>query len=70
MSSAVCIVSQSVKETLQSLVDDGLVQTDKIGSSNCMPVVEFTNICVFANKNKFSGASRRSAEASWVVLAS
>ncbi|KAL4074044.1 meiotic nuclear division protein 1, partial [Scleroderma citrinum] len=28
------IVSQSVKETLQSLVDDGLVQTDKIGSSN------------------------------------
>ncbi|KAI3618951.1 meiotic nuclear division protein 1-like protein [Moniliophthora roreri] len=28
------IVSQSVKEVLQSLVDDGLVQTDKIGSSN------------------------------------
>ncbi|KAG6917812.1 hypothetical protein DXG01_000872 [Tephrocybe rancida] len=29
------IVSQSVKEVLQSLVDDGLVQGDKIGSSNC-----------------------------------
>ncbi len=28
-------VSQSVKEVLQSLVDDGLVQMDKIGSSNC-----------------------------------
>ncbi|TCD64173.1 hypothetical protein EIP91_004486 [Steccherinum ochraceum] len=28
------IVSQSVKDVLQSLVDDGLVQGDKIGSSN------------------------------------
>ncbi|KAJ7218067.1 meiotic nuclear division protein 1, partial [Mycena pura] len=28
------IVSQSVKEVLQSLVDDGLVQSDKIGASN------------------------------------
>ena len=28
-------VSQSVKEVVQSLVDDGLVQYDKIGSSNC-----------------------------------
>ncbi|PAV18587.1 meiotic nuclear division 1 [Pyrrhoderma noxium] len=28
------VVSQSVKEVLQSLVDDGLVQADKIGSSN------------------------------------
>jgi len=28
------IVSQSVKEILQSLVDDGLVSADKIGSSN------------------------------------
>lgn len=28
-------VSQSVKEVLQSLVDDGLVQADKIGASNC-----------------------------------
>ncbi|KAL1751409.1 Mnd1 family-domain-containing protein [Schizophyllum commune] len=28
------IVSQSVKEVVQSLVDDGLVQSDKIGSSN------------------------------------
>jgi len=28
------IVTQSVKEVLQSLVDDDLVQTDKIGSSN------------------------------------
>jgi hypothetical protein len=29
------LVAQSVKEVLQSLVDDNLVQTDKIGSSNC-----------------------------------
>jgi hypothetical protein len=29
------VVSQSVKEVLQSLVDDGLVQYDKIGASNC-----------------------------------
>jgi hypothetical protein len=29
------LVSQSVKEVLQSLVDDNLVQSDKIGSSNC-----------------------------------
>ena len=28
-------VVQSVKEVLQSLVDDNLVQSDKIGSSNC-----------------------------------
>ncbi|KAI0066089.1 meiotic nuclear division protein 1, partial [Artomyces pyxidatus] len=28
------IVSQTVKEVLQSLVDDNLVQTDKVGSSN------------------------------------
>ncbi|KAK7692583.1 hypothetical protein QCA50_004213 [Cerrena zonata] len=28
------IVSQTVKDVLQSLVDDGLVQADKIGSSN------------------------------------
>ena len=31
-------VSQSVKEVLQSLVDDGQVSADKIGSSNCKPV--------------------------------
>ena len=30
------IVSQSVKEVLQSLVDDGHVQAEKIGASNCM----------------------------------
>ncbi len=34
------IVSQSVKEVLQSLVDDGLVQGDKIGSSNCTVVLQ------------------------------
>lgn len=62
-------MSQSVKETLQSLVDDGLVHSDKIGSSNCRPIAEFTNICAFTNKNKFSGASHRNAEASWVVFA-
>lgn len=32
-------VSQSVKEVLQSLVDDGLVQADKIGSSNCTTAI-------------------------------
>jgi hypothetical protein len=32
---AFVLVSQSVKEVLQSLVDDNLVQMDKIGSSNC-----------------------------------
>ncbi|KAF9647269.1 hypothetical protein BDM02DRAFT_3098387, partial [Thelephora ganbajun] len=29
------IVSQSIKEVVQSLVDDGLVQYNKIGSPNC-----------------------------------
>jgi predicted transcriptional regulator len=33
---AASTVSQTVKEVLQSLVDDGLVQAEKIGSSNCM----------------------------------
>ena len=28
-------VSQSIKEVVQSLADDGLIQYDKIGSSNC-----------------------------------
>ncbi|OBZ68021.1 Meiotic nuclear division protein 1 [Grifola frondosa] len=35
-------VSQSVKEVLQSLVDDGLVQSDKIGSSNCESTIRCT----------------------------
>ena len=30
-------VQQSVKDVLQTLVDDGLVQADKIGASNCAP---------------------------------
>ena len=34
------VVSQSVKEVLQSLVDDGLVQGDKIGSSNCKSCID------------------------------
>ena len=38
------LVSQSVKEVLQSLVDDGLVQGDKIGSSNC----ELTIVSLYA----------------------
>ncbi|QRV96557.1 meiotic nuclear division-like protein [Ceratobasidium sp. AG-Ba] len=41
------IVSQSVKEVLQSLVDDGIVQSDKIGSSNffwCFPSAEGSKI--------------------------
>lgn len=33
-------VSQTVKEVLQSLVDDGLVQADKIGSSNCKTQID------------------------------
>jgi hypothetical protein len=37
-------VSQTVKEVLQSLVDDGLVQGDKIGASNCM--LPNLDICV------------------------
>ena len=28
-------MAQTVKEVLQSLIDDGMVQADKIGSSNC-----------------------------------
>lgn len=35
------LVSQSIKEVLQSLVDDGLVSADKIGSSNCKPGIFF-----------------------------
>jgi len=31
-------VSQSVKDVLQTLVDDGLVQADKIGASNCTSI--------------------------------
>lgn len=29
-----CIVQQSVKEVVQGLIDDGLVNSDKIGPSN------------------------------------
>jgi hypothetical protein len=29
------IVEQTIKDVLQTLVDDGLVETDKIGAGNC-----------------------------------
>ncbi|KAG9087154.1 hypothetical protein FS749_003138, partial [Ceratobasidium sp. UAMH 11750] len=48
------IVSQSVKEVLQSLVDDNLVQSDKIGSSNffwCFPSAEGTKVRDVARLN-------------------
>lgn len=38
-----CLVSQSVKEVLQGLVDDGLVQYDKIGASNCIIFLFFSS---------------------------
>lgn len=31
---SICIVQQSVKEVVQGLIDDGLVNSDKIGPSN------------------------------------
>ena len=40
-------VSQSVKDVLQSLVDDGLVQADKIGASNCESITP--HICAVNN---------------------
>lgn len=43
--SKVGVVSQTVKEVLQSLVDDNLVQADKIGSSNCEPDIQIMHIC-------------------------
>jgi hypothetical protein len=42
------LVTQSVKEVLQSLVDDNLVQMDKIGSSNC-------KVLSIARSSPFSG---------------
>lgn len=49
-------VSQSVKEVLQSLVDDNLVQTDKIGSSNCTCLILF--VCLHFGFSRASGAYR------------
>lgn len=40
-------VSQSVKEVIQSLVDDGLVNSDKIGSSNCAS--SHLHVCALLN---------------------
>lgn len=73
-------VSQSVKEVLQSLVDDGLVQTDKVGSSNCASgslrridgvwfVGMLTELCAYmhpSDHRQSSGASRRSGGRSYV----
>ncbi|KAL0075228.1 meiotic nuclear division protein 1 [Phycomyces blakesleeanus] len=44
------IVSQSIKEVLQSLVDDGLVMTDKIGASNYF--WSFPSTAILAKKIK------------------
>ena len=48
------LVSQSVKDVLQSLVDDGLVQGDKIGSSNCTSFA--TPLCQRLIRFQSSGA--------------
>lgn len=61
-------VSQSVKEVLQGLVDDGLVQSDKIGSSNCAyfnfkPQIHLTDLQSFGvfhlTKGQLSVATSR-----------
>lgn len=59
-------VSQSVKDVLQSLVDDGIVQADKIGSSNCMLRIcaSFTHIpidtCSFLELSVSTWSPRKS----------
>jgi hypothetical protein len=58
-------VSQSVKEVLQSLVDDGLVQADKIGSSNCK--LRGTSTRMVANIGQSSGAFHPNAARSYAA---
>ncbi|KAF9452385.1 meiotic nuclear division protein 1 [Macrolepiota fuliginosa MF-IS2] len=56
------IVSQSVKDVLQSLIDDGLVQGDKIGSSNffwSFPSQQGVNVRIRLGKAKDATASAR-----------
>ncbi|KAI0276616.1 Mnd1 family-domain-containing protein [Russula aff. rugulosa BPL654] len=59
------IVSQSVKEVLQSLVDDNLVQMDKIGSSNCrwlrLSSPSITPSHIFNMQNRLDGAAEAQA---------
>ena len=64
-------VSQSVKEVLQSLVDDGLVQGDKIGSSNCeLSIYALKQFMLMSSplRRQFSGASHPSAEPLLVLV--
>ena len=58
------LVSQSVKEVLQSLVDDGLVQGDKIGSSNCEPTIVslYARVLSFASFLEFPFSTRSHGE--------
>jgi hypothetical protein len=63
-------VSQSVKEVLQSLVDDELVQYDKIGASNCqlsMRICTMASFDLYSWANQSSGAFRHSEELSFVA---
>jgi len=38
------IVEKTVKDILQSMVSEGIVQSDKIGTSNCMSRPEKANL--------------------------
>ncbi|KAG8276967.1 meiotic nuclear division protein 1 homolog [Homalodisca vitripennis] len=55
------IIAQSVKEVVQSLVDDGLVDTDKIGTS--IYFWAFPSKAKHTRKRKFDEASDRLEEA-------
>lgn len=58
-----------MKDVLQSLVDDGLVQADKIGSSNCMYAlnphalnnIDVNTRCSFLELSLATGSKRISA---------
>ena len=62
-------MSQSIKEVVQSLVDDGLVQYDKIGSSNCTYAVgqRLREAYIFRIAQSF-GTSLRSKVLWWVSI--
>lgn len=61
------LVSQSIKEVVQSLVDDGLVQSDKIGSSNCaFPTIPRLREAHIPFIDQSSGASPRN-KGHWYV---
>ncbi len=52
------LVSQSVKEVLQSLIDDNLVQSDKIGSSNCRWLASRHSVSRSIDDYNFNAATR------------